>query len=103
MPESIVGEMTRIEVKIEAYELRFEETEEQLRDYRADPAGFMRRFLEQQGHTVNRIQFIRADERPSGGQREARGSDPIEQRMPDRNYHIVYPGNEASGWICCCA
>jgi hypothetical protein len=104
MAERIVGEMTRVDVRIETYDLHFEETEEQLREYRADPAGFMRRFLEQQGHRVNRIQFIRADERPSHGRQETAGdSGPIEQRMPDRNYHIVYPDIEASGWICCCA
>jgi hypothetical protein len=104
MAERIVGEMTRVDVRIEAYDLRFEETEEQLREFRADPAGFMRRFLEQQGHEVNRIQFIRADERPDGGQQEeADGSGPIEQRMPDRDYHILFPDNERSGWICCCA
>lgn len=101
--ERIVGEMTPVDVRIETYDLRFEETEEQVKEYRADPAGFMRRFLEQQGHKVNRIQFIRANNRPDGEHQEAGGNGPVEQRMPDRNYHIVYPGNEASGWICCCA
>jgi hypothetical protein len=37
MAERIVGEMTRVDVRIEAYDLRFEETEEQLREFRADP------------------------------------------------------------------
>jgi hypothetical protein len=45
MAERIVGEMTRVDVRIEAYDLRFEETEEQLREFRADPAGFMREVL----------------------------------------------------------
>ena len=49
------------------------------------------------------VQFIE-EERPHEGQQEDAGDgSPIEQRMPDRNYHIVYPDNEASGWICCCA
>jgi hypothetical protein len=104
MAERIAGEMTRVDVRIEVYDLHFEEADEQLEEYRRDPSGFMRRFLEQQGHSVNRIQFIRREEYPYRSQQEKAGdSSPIEQRMPDRNYHIVYPDNEASGWICCCA
>jgi hypothetical protein len=104
MVERIAGEMTRVDVRIEVYDLHFEETEEQLRAYQTDPSGFMRHFLEQQGHKVNRIQFIRQEESSDiSQQEETGGNNSIEQRMPDRDYHIVYPDNEASGWICCCA
>jgi hypothetical protein len=75
--ERIVGEMTPVDARIETYNLCFEKTEEQVKEYRADPAGFMRRLLEQQGHKVNWIQFIRANDRPYSGRQEAGGNGSI--------------------------
>jgi hypothetical protein len=96
--------MRRIDVRIEAFDLEWPDDKDQVRDFHADPEGFMRRFLEGQGHRVNRVDFIfRSD--PTGGGAPVAGTEAIvvPRRMPDRNYHIVYPDNEASGWICCCA
>jgi hypothetical protein len=99
MGDRITGEMVRVEVQIETYDVQITPDEDQGREFRRDPEAFMRRFLEEQGHKVNSLRFI-VDRNPFDA---APSDDPIVQRMPDRNYHIVYPDNEASGWICCCA
>ena len=77
-----------------------------VREIQADGTAFMRRFLESRGHTVNRIDLVvRSQQESLGGQaaEDPSAVGPAEQRMPDRNHLIVFPENEASGWICRCA
>jgi hypothetical protein len=103
MTKPISGEMSTVDVRVEAYDLRIDETDENLRAFEADPAGFMQSFLEQQGHKVNQIYFIRRNEMMPATGGERANDRPVAQRLPDRNYHITYPDIERSGWICCCA
>jgi cupin superfamily acireductone dioxygenase involved in methionine salvage len=99
MGGGIAGEMVRVDVHVETYDARISPDAGQEEEFRRDPESFMRRFLEEQGHKVNDVKFI-LDRNPS---QHAASDEPIVQRMPDRHYHIVFPDNEASGWICCCA
>jgi hypothetical protein len=99
MSERIQGGMERVDVGVATFDLRISPENGQREAFRSDPEGFMRRFLEEQGFNVNRLQFIHTDRYRSA---EATASDePEEEPMPMRSYHIEYP--EESGWICCCS
>jgi hypothetical protein len=99
--------MERVDVRVEVYDVDWQTTgDDVVREFQADRTGFMRNFLESRGHKVNRIDFVVRSQQEDPGDKpaaDASAEGPVEQRMPDRNYHIVYPGNEESGWICCCA
>jgi hypothetical protein len=112
MKQHISGKLERIGVQVsETFALRLEPDDGQNEEFRKDPRGFVRRFLEQEGFEVNRIQFLRPEHRGSPaarasaleGEGPVEGEGPWELRMIDTTFHIVYPPNEASGWICCCA
>ena len=99
MAERIKGTMEQVGVQLaETYEVRIDPSHEE--EWNKDPYGFMRRFLEEQGHEVNRVQIIREDEPDNPGPGRMAGGAP---RLPNTTFHIVYPANESSGHICCCA
>ena len=75
-------------IVMERYNVRL--TSAQRRLFNADPDSFARRFLKKSGHEVRRVLLIK---RAGVGYKRAR----------DHWYHIVYPPEERSGWICCCA
>ena len=106
MSKPVSGKMEPVDVRVEVYDLSWDvEDQTQVDDFHADPEAFMRRFLVEQGYEVNRIDFlIRGEGTDDRGKPSASlaSSDRTAQRMPERNFHIVYPDNEASGWICCC-
>jgi hypothetical protein len=99
--------MERVDVRVEVYDVDWQTADDDVvREFQADRTAFMRNFLESRGHKVNRIDFVvRSQQEGPGGQpaKDASAEGPVEQRLPDRHYHIVFPDNEASGWICCCA
>jgi hypothetical protein len=104
MTQRINGDIERVGVQVaETFQLRLDPSDGQEEEFRRNPADFMRRFLEQQGFAVNRVQFIRREDSESaesGTQGSALG-EPEPMRMPDTTFHIVFP--ETSAWICCCS
>lgn len=66
--------------------------------FEKDPEAVVQRLLEESGQTVNRMMltsnFIERYKAKDGTKVVPR------LRMANHYYHIVYPGNERSGWIC---
>ena len=96
-PNNINGKLTRtgvIVLEVFALELHDEEAKKQ---FSKDREKVFRTLIEHEGIEINKLTLLKKDEmsllRRSFGSKLA----------IEGNFHIVYPANERSGWICCCA
>lgn len=95
MEQRISGHMVQTGVQVqETYSLTLDLSDEQQNTYRQDPTAVLRQFLEQEGHIVNAVSLLVREGTVTS---ETTDSTTVEMRNA---YHIVYPGNERSGWIC---
>lgn len=77
---------------VEVVEIKMQLNEEDRKMFRHNPEEVMKRLLEKSGQTVNRLilskDFIKRH-----------SENPIGEETPHQ-YHIVYPEEERSGWVC---
>jgi len=98
--ERIKGRMEPVGVRLfEKYEVQLDLNKKQRQEYKSDPLAFTKRFLEEQGFEVREIQLLSGDDSAEVGG-AASAAEGGEESRP--YYHIQYPDNERSGWICCC-
>ncbi len=95
--KNINGRLTRtgvIVLEVFSLELRDVEAKNQFSQNREK---VFRTLIEQEGIEINKLTLLKKDEmsllRRSFGSKLA----------VEGNFHIVYPENERSAWICCCA
>jgi hypothetical protein len=97
MPEKINGKLQRagvIVLEVFSLELHDEDAKKQFEKNREQ---VFRTLIEQEGIPINKLTVLKKDE--MSVLRKTISS----HLRTEGNFHIVYPANEASGWICCCA
>ena len=76
---------------LETHEITLDLNAEDEKRFADNAEEIIRRLLVAAGHEVNRVTLLKREQLPENA------------RLRDHWYHIVYPPNERSGWICCCA
>jgi hypothetical protein len=89
------GWRDRIRLEVFSLELRDEEAKKQFSNPQNREEIF-RTLIEQEGIEITKLTLLKKDEMSL--LRRSLGS-----KLADHNFHIAYPANERSGWICCCA
>ena len=83
---------------IEIVDLQMDLNEEDQKQFDQEPEAVIQRLLEESGQTVNRMMLTK-----DFIERHSTAKDPETAprlRPRSHHYHIVYPANERSGWIC---
>jgi hypothetical protein len=78
-------------VVMETYDVELQIPPELEEKFKRNPEELIAQFLRQQGQEVNSVQVVRDSTETAISPRRARR---------DHYFHIVYPDNERSGWIC---
>jgi hypothetical protein len=91
----IEGRLERTGIHVlESYSIALELDDDQLNAFEIHPQRVLRQFLEQEGHVVNRVAFLHFED-----ELEQADDAPADKQIRNA-FHIVYPDNERSGWIC---
>lgn len=97
MSEKVNGKLQRTDVIVlEVFSLELRD-EEARRQFAKNREQVFRMLIEQEGIPINRLTLLKRDE--MSVLRKTISS----HLKTEGQYHIVYPANEQSGWICCCA
>lgn len=98
MEKSFIKTQVKGFAVVELIELEMELNEQDRKAFDQNPEAVMQRLLEESGQVVNRMMltknFITKHSTGNGGEMITR------MMRADHNFHIVYPPNERSGWIC---
>jgi hypothetical protein len=88
------------EGRIEIYDMDILFSDEDKERFLQDPPEYLKELLEREGHKVNRL-FVTTDfaSRAREEKTTSQGAT-AEGDMRAHWFHIVYPANEQSGWIC---
>jgi hypothetical protein len=96
-PKKINGKLTRTSVMVlEVFSLDLHDDEAE-REFSKNREESFRALIEQEGIAINRLTLLKKDE--MNVLKRAFGS----KLAVEGQFHIVYPENEKSAWICCCA
>ena len=79
-------------VVMETYEINLDIPKESEADYKKSPEKFVEQLLRENGHEVNSVQFMKSD--------RVHFTEKSKMRRRAQWFHIVYPPEEKSDWIC---
>ena len=97
MAEKINGKLQRVDVIVlEVFSLELHD-EEAKKQFAKNKEEAFRTLIKQEGIPIRKLTLLKKDEMSV-----LRKTISSHHRI-EGNFHIVYPRNEASGWICCCA
>jgi len=80
-------------VVMETYDVQLDIPPELQAAFEKDPEKLIRQFLRENGQKVNSVQVMKSDGKTASAKATRRA-------RRDHWFHIVYPRNERSGWIC---
>jgi hypothetical protein len=97
MSQNINGKLERVGVIVlEVFSLQLHD-EEAKRQFARNREEAFRALIEQEGIPINKLTLLKKDEM-SVLRRTISSKLAVEGQ-----FHLAYPDNERSGWICCCA
>lgn len=83
---------------VEVIDLEMQLNDTDKKAFEQNPEAVVQRLLEESGQEVNRMMLTRSFIEKHSKSKDT-GMTPMLMKR-DHYYHIVYPANERSGWIC---
>jgi hypothetical protein len=96
MAKKLTGKLVQSGFAVmETYDVQLEIPQELQSAFDKDPGKFIRQFLRENGQTVNSVRVMQPDGKTASAKQKRHG-----RQRSNHWFHLVYPGNERSGWIC---